>query len=64
MRTHTNTSKHALQDASRWEREVARLQATAAADLERIRKEAADTAEREVRLLRCKGGALRVLMLF
>lgn len=31
---------------------MARLQATAAADLERIRKEAADTAEREARMLR------------
>jgi hypothetical protein len=41
-----------LQDESRLEREVARLQATAASDLERIRKEAAETGEREARLLK------------
>ncbi|WIA18914.1 hypothetical protein OEZ85_003586 [Tetradesmus obliquus] len=40
------------QGESRMEREVSRLQATAASDLERIRKEAAETSEREARLLR------------
>eukprot|EP00775_Hariotina_reticulata_P002520 gene2521-2822_t len=39
-------------DESRWEREVAHLQAAAAADLEMIRKEAAEGAEREGRMLR------------
>ena len=41
------------QDESRWEREITRLQATAAADLGRIRQEATEAAEREARLLRC-----------
>jgi uncharacterized coiled-coil protein SlyX len=41
-----------MQDESRLEREIARLQAAAASDLERIRKEAAETGEREARLLR------------
>lgn len=40
------------QNESRLEREVSRLQAAAASDLERIRKEAAETSEREARLLR------------
>jgi hypothetical protein len=43
---------HLWQDESRWEREIARLQAAAAADLEMIRKEAAETADREGRMLR------------
>jgi chromosome segregation ATPase len=41
-----------VQEDDRWERQLAQLQAAAAADLERIRREAADAAEREGRLLR------------
>jgi hypothetical protein len=40
------------QDESRWEREVGRLQQAAAVDLQRIRQEANEAAEREARLLR------------
>lgn len=56
------------QDESRWEREIGRLQATAAADLSRIRQEATEAAEREARLLRCAlagvgvGGVLAVVI--
>lgn len=39
-------------DESRWERELTRLQQAAAADLQRIRQEATEAAEREARLLR------------
>jgi hypothetical protein len=46
---------YTFQDESRLEREVSRLQAAAASDLERIRKEAAETSEREARLLRWVG---------
>ena len=48
-----------LQDESRWEREVGRLQQVAAADLQRIRQEANEAAEREARLLRCAGMGIR-----
>lgn len=41
-----------LQDESRWEREVSRLQQITAADLQRVRQEANEAAEREARLLR------------
>jgi len=41
-----------MQDESRWERELTRLQQAAAADLQRIRQEATEAAEREARLLR------------
>lgn len=41
-----------VQDESRWEREIGRLQQVAAADLQRIRQEASEAAEREGRLLR------------
>jgi hypothetical protein len=44
-----------LQDESRWEREVGRLQQAAAVDLQRIRQEANEAAEREARLLRSGG---------
>jgi hypothetical protein len=42
-----------LQDESRWEREIGRLQQVAAADLQRIRQEAKEAAQREARMLRC-----------
>jgi len=54
---------HLWQDESRWEREIARLQAAAAADLEMIRKEAAETADREGRMLRYNANLQLLLLL-
>lgn len=42
-----------LQEESRFECEISRLQQAAAADMQRIRQEAAETGEREARMLRC-----------
>jgi hypothetical protein len=46
-----------LQDESRWEREIGRLQQVAAADLQRVLQEANEAAEREGRLLRYSSSA-------